>query len=407
MLSPKNHLPLMVIGVLAAISIVLSSMIFKVEPMASENSLTMEERKLIDDSVFVGSASASTVREARAQVVEEPVMGTSAKAEGAAKASADVSDDIAETVPEDAVPEEPAETVTALEEGSGEKAKAAPAESKEQASQAEVVSKTPMAKRIFLQTQNIPEKIHFVIGLTPEDWTYSSTVPTAWPEEDMDTESEDREESADSEDAESEEESYEETWEDQDFVPTSDETEDEDSYRDSEPAYEEESEVDSYEEESSEESYIEEESTESSEESSESKPNYESDPGRSTRGTTDGSREVAGYTDLDYLAAICQVEAGSNYEGALAVANVVINRLNAGFASTIYDVIFAPYQFATTRIPGLLESGGVSSTCYQAAQDALDGINNVGSYLYFNGTYWLDPDTLDRPYVVIGGNCFY
>ena len=56
MLSPKNHLPLAVIGVLAAISIVISSLLFKVEPMASENVNSLEG-ELIDDSVFEGSDS--------------------------------------------------------------------------------------------------------------------------------------------------------------------------------------------------------------------------------------------------------------------------------------------------------------------------------------------------------------
>lgn len=112
------------------------------------------------------------------------------------------------------------------------------------------------------------------------------------------------------------------------------------------------------------------------------------------------------YSDLDYLAAICQIEAGYNYEGCLAVANVILNRVNAGFGSSIYDVIYAPYQFATGWMDYYLENGS-SSTAYEAAAAALAGSNNIGGFLYFNGTTWLDPDTLDCPYVVIGGNVFY
>lgn len=112
------------------------------------------------------------------------------------------------------------------------------------------------------------------------------------------------------------------------------------------------------------------------------------------------------YSDLDYLAAICQIEAGYNYEGCLAVANVILNRVNAGFGSSIYDVIYAPYQFATGWMDYYLENGS-SSTAYEAAAAALAGSNNIGGYLYFNGTTWLNPDTLDCPYVVIGGNVFY
>ncbi len=112
------------------------------------------------------------------------------------------------------------------------------------------------------------------------------------------------------------------------------------------------------------------------------------------------------YSDLEYLAAICQIEAGYNYEGCLAVANVVLNRVNAGFGSSIYDVIYAPYQFATGWMDYYLENG-TGSAAYEAAAAALAGSNNIGGYLYFNGTTWLNPDTLDCPYVVIGGNVFY
>ncbi len=112
------------------------------------------------------------------------------------------------------------------------------------------------------------------------------------------------------------------------------------------------------------------------------------------------------YSDLEYLAAICQIEAGYNYEGCLAVANVILNRVNAGFGSSIYDVIYAPYQFATGWMDYYLENG-TGSAAYEAAAAALAGSNNIGGYLYFNGTTWLNPETLDCPYVVIGGNVFY
>lgn len=116
--------------------------------------------------------------------------------------------------------------------------------------------------------------------------------------------------------------------------------------------------------------------------------------------------DYSAYSDLDLLAAICQIEAGSNYEGALAVANVVLNRLHCGYASSIYGVIFAPYQFATGSMAYYLQNG-TSDAARTAAQDALNGINNVGSYLSFNGRAWLDPATLNCPYVEIGGNVFY
>ena len=177
-----------------------------------------------------------------------------------------------------------------------------------------------------------------------------------------------------------------------------------------EPVYEEESdayyEEDSYEEDSD--IYYEEEPEVEEESSAPAQP--EEEPEVEEEENEEGSLpEVSApgtYSDLDYLAAICQIEAGYNYEGCLAVANVVLNRVNAGFGSSVYDVIYAPYQFATGWMEYYLQNG-TSSTAREAAAAALAGSNNVGSYLYFNGMTWLDPETLDRPYVIIGGNVFY
>lgn len=172
-----------------------------------------------------------------------------------------------------------------------------------------------------------------------------------------------------------------------------------------EPVYEEESDV-YYEEDSD--IYYEEEPELEEESSAPAQP--EEEPEVEEEENEEGSLpEVSApgtYSDLDYLAAICQIEAGYNYEGCLAVANVILNRVNAGFGSSVYDVIYAPYQFATGWMEYYLQNG-TSSTAREAAAAALAGSNNVGSYLYFNGITWLDPETLDRPYVIIGGNVFY
>lgn len=172
-----------------------------------------------------------------------------------------------------------------------------------------------------------------------------------------------------------------------------------------EPVYEEESDV-YYEEDSD--IYYEEEPEVEEESSAPAQP--EEEPEVEEEENEEGSLpEVSApgtYSDLDYLAAICQIEAGYNYEGCLAVANVILNRVNAGFGSSVYDVIYAPYQFATGWMEYYLQNG-TSSTAREAAAAALAGSNNVGSYLYFNGITWLDPETLDCPYVVIGGNVFY
>lgn len=162
----------------------------------------------------------------------------------------------------------------------------------------------------------------------------------------------------------------------------------------------------------SEEDSASEESSEPSEESKEDSSYYEEpvqteEPSPAPSAPAESSAPSASYSDLDYLAAICQIEAGYSYDGCLAVANVVLNRLNhSDYPDNIHDVIYESYQFATGWMSYYLENG-TSSTARQAAADALAGSNNIGGYLHFNGTTWLNPDTLGCPYIVIDGNCFY
>ena len=57
MKSPRNRKVLVLIGILTVIGIVLSSIVFEVKPLASENPQTMEERTLFDDSIFESEVS--------------------------------------------------------------------------------------------------------------------------------------------------------------------------------------------------------------------------------------------------------------------------------------------------------------------------------------------------------------
>ena len=115
-------------------------------------------------------------------------------------------------------------------------------------------------------------------------------------------------------------------------------------------------------------------------------------------------------SDLYLLAAIVYGESGGeSYEGQLAVANVVLNRLYSGYyGSTLSDVIYAPYQFTAiygSSFQEALSTGG-SSTSLQAAQDALSGLNNIGSYVSFRPTWYLDPSELSDCRV-IGNHVFF
>lgn len=109
---------------------------------------------------------------------------------------------------------------------------------------------------------------------------------------------------------------------------------------------------------------------------------------QSTGSSSGKTGSYADYSDLDLLAAIIWCEAGNQpYDGMVAVGEVVMNRVaNSSFPNTIAEVLEQPGQF-TPYSSGTLQSAlasGVNSTCYQAAQDALNGAQPVPGALYFN-----------------------
>jgi len=96
---------------------------------------------------------------------------------------------------------------------------------------------------------------------------------------------------------------------------------------------------------------------------------------------------AAGYSDVVLLAALIQAESGSQpYEGQVAVGNVVTNRLATGkYGSSIYSVIYAKSQFgpAGSGQVAKIAAQGPKAICLQAAQDALNGVNYVGTATHF------------------------
>jgi len=107
--------------------------------------------------------------------------------------------------------------------------------------------------------------------------------------------------------------------------------------------------------------------------------------------------EAEPYTEEDFmlLAKLTQVEAGyESYEGQLAVANVILNRVKSSkFPDTIRDVIYSGKQFPPAH-NGLLDKAEPNESVLRAVQDALDGKNNVEDAVYFHnpkvdgGSYW-------------------
>ncbi len=114
--------------------------------------------------------------------------------------------------------------------------------------------------------------------------------------------------------------------------------------------------------------------------------------------------------DAYLLACLVCSEAGyESYEGKLAVANVVLNRLNGGaYGSTIYDVVYAKGQFSVVPMGALSRviSNGPNAESIQAAKDALSGINNVPRYTNFCALRSANYDSYAE-YSIICNQVFY
>lgn len=99
--------------------------------------------------------------------------------------------------------------------------------------------------------------------------------------------------------------------------------------------------------------------------------------------TSQGAGVPAAVDDVTLLAAIIQCEAGSDiYESQLAVGAVVINRVKSGaYPNSISEVIYQRGQFgpaSSGKLARVLASGSISGTAYQAATDAINGVDNTG-----------------------------
>lgn len=95
------------------------------------------------------------------------------------------------------------------------------------------------------------------------------------------------------------------------------------------------------------------------------------------------------YTDEDlyWLSRIVHAESsGESYEGKLAVANVVLNRMKSkSFPNTVKAVIFDKkygVQFSPTKNGSIYKTPSQESI--KAATAALEGTNNIQNALYFS-----------------------
>lgn len=124
--------------------------------------------------------------------------------------------------------------------------------------------------------------------------------------------------------------------------------------------------------------------------------------------------ETEADTELEWLSRIVYAEAGAeSYEGKIAVANVVLNRVKSkDFPDTIYGVVFDKYNDIYQFTP--VKNGYIYSVpneeSIRAAKAALGGENNVENCLYFVATAeaansWAGKNR--EFYATIGGHSFY
>ena len=115
--------------------------------------------------------------------------------------------------------------------------------------------------------------------------------------------------------------------------------------------------------------------------------------------------EIAASEDAALLAAVVRMEAGGeSYEGKLAVASVVVNRMKSGgYPNTVSGVVYQSGQFpgASNGTLANLIANGVGGDCKKAAVEALSGLTNV-DYMHFNSVSRIGANGY-----VIGNHCFY
>ena len=120
-------------------------------------------------------------------------------------------------------------------------------------------------------------------------------------------------------------------------------------------------------------------------------------------GSTTATRSSysAGDSDVNLMAAVIQLEAGSNYQGQLAVGSVIMNRVRSGrFPNSISGVIYQRGQFSTASRARSLASHP-SESAKSAARAVLSGVETTGGCLFFHAAY------TGHSGRNIGGNVFY
>lgn len=135
------------------------------------------------------------------------------------------------------------------------------------------------------------------------------------------------------------------------------------------------------------------------------KPSTPSTPSNPESPSEPDKDYAATASDIVLFAALIECEAGSrDYEGMLAVASVVVNRMNhRRYPDTLRGVIYQSGQFPPAhdgKVDRVL-ARGVKDSCVQVANDALAGKNNVGDCLSFRSA------SSGHEGTIIGDNVFF
>jgi N-acetylmuramoyl-L-alanine amidase len=104
----------------------------------------------------------------------------------------------------------------------------------------------------------------------------------------------------------------------------------------------------------------------------------------------------ASSSDTQLLARAVNGEArGEPYEGQVAVAAVILNRVNhSSFPNTISGVIYQPGAFTAVSDGQIDVPIAENSTVYKACQDALNGWDPSGGAIYY-----FNPDTATNEWI--------
>lgn len=137
---------------------------------------------------------------------------------------------------------------------------------------------------------------------------------------------------------------------------------------------------------------------------------YEEELAKSRLAAQSSWRDISEVTfeegDRMLLANLIYCEAGAEpYSGQVAVGAVVINRvLSSRYPNTVVGVIYQNKQFSPVNDGHLalaLANDRATQSCYQAADEAMQGVTNVGQCVYFRTP--IEGITGIR----IGGHVFY